>query len=779
MNKKSIITLAILTAMTGSAYAATFVFKSPADGVAVPSQVGTFVRANPTSKYHADSMYLDQSSSNLGDINIGESLTKFASFVNNTSYSLNNLTATIQSQSNPSDSIEAMVSCSPPLTTSSADANEVCDLSVNVASGSATTSSESVVIKVKGVKSSVEYVEGEFTLTYNVVDPSNNPDPEPPVVTPPSQSGQWCDNPDLKIANNAWQPQGQTIRFPARPRGNVGSIPDNLFSVGLTHSYPNSLPKYVTISGFAVTEGTNAPFSVTSASQVSNSIVKTSSYNATTTTFPLDCINTQLGPEKSCTSNWYPNYDKEPGVYSGSVTVSTLEKGSCTVPFTYEVLPAVSASAYPASWTYTTRSNFKAADNNQLITPSITLPNVPTAKSMTISFSGDTSNLINTSNGTSIPSVAVVNQPSNGTTTTTPCVKGAGLDYVCTWTGPNNKIGMSSSAIIVNSPSLYRVDVTATSNSSDVSSPGAISYYMYNLDYIGTPRWYPHPTLGSTNATMVTDKNGATFVTFSMKDSKKAKFTLTGDTSKFKVFAGGGIVTSPVNQAFYDYNSIPNYTYQTNYYGGCSSHSLVGATEFTCDTSPYSSIPSVIVAFTPYDEVGTFLAGLQVQLLDQYSMTHDTPDPIMLIGDSRFDANAQWSIYTSSTTAPTPSFGTVKANSTSSSTKVFYLRNAGAYGKMNVGFNVTGDTSDFRIIVSKVISSSNISTDNCGPSQGDPYLGASACTTDAKNGGLRPHILVTAAFMPKSTGNKQITLTPYSGNGTIVAAPITFTGTGN
>lgn len=166
------------------------------------------------------------------------------------------------------------------------------------------------------------------------------------------------------------------------------------------------------------------------------------------------------------------------------------------------------------------------------------------------------------------------------------------------------------------------------------------------------------------------------------------------------------------------------------------------------------------------------------------------PGTLTFTGAAVFDPTGVWSSYQSSwggwgwaaqkaIGAVNTGFGSVAVGGTSQ--KVFYLNNTGGYGKMAAGLELSGDTDQYLVQVSRargygpnattclsggVLSGTTVSpclADDPGQGGGDPWAYSK--------------VQVTVTYKPTSSGSHSLVLTPTTNNGSSLPAPITLTGT--
>lgn len=153
---KSSLTFIVLSFFAEVGQAATYSFTTPTTGVSAPEKVGEFVYTGPTS-YYPSSMYLD-SSLNIPPINAGDSISKVFTVISDYASPLTNITASVVTSTGNYGS--ALVSCSPPLTTTSTLIGEPCDIVVSFSRYN--EDDEELFITIKGFATTNKYVESTF-----------------------------------------------------------------------------------------------------------------------------------------------------------------------------------------------------------------------------------------------------------------------------------------------------------------------------------------------------------------------------------------------------------------------------------------------------------------------------------------------------------------------------------------------------------------------------------------------------------------------------------------
>lgn len=165
------------------------------------------------------------------------------------------------------------------------------------------------------------------------------------------------------------------------------------------------------------------------------------------------------------------------------------------------------------------------------------------------------------------------------------------------------------------------------------------------------------------------------------------------------------------------------------------------------------------------------------------------PGALTFTGAAVFDPTGVWSTYQSSwggwgwaaqkTTGPVSTgFGSVAVGGTSQ--KVFYINNTGGYGKLAAGLELSGDTDQYQVQLSRargygpnattclsggVLSGASISpclADDPGQGGGDPWAYSK--------------VQVAVTYKPTRSGSHALVLTPTTNNGSSLPSPITLTG---
>jgi hypothetical protein len=235
-------------------------------------------------------------------------------------------------------------------------------------------------------------------------------------------------------------------------------------------------------------------------------------------------------------------------------------------------------------------------------------------------------------------------------------------------------------------------------------------------------------------------------------------FTLTGDTSQFRVFTSKestgastdvcGSVSTPSDVSVCKADRV------------AGSYPLI---RVWIDYKP-TQVGSHTLTLTPYSNNGTAL-----------------PVPLVVQGESRMDAQGTWSTVRSSTSSPDSSwldFGSV-VNGKLSTARLLYLRNTGNYGALSTGFTITGDTEHFYIFrVRTERQKTSSGTGNCVPEVTIAATLVTPCTATAIDASSDPSAAIewTIYYRPKAVGEHSITITPTTDNGTILPGPLTFSG---
>lgn len=223
-------------------------------------------------------------------------------------------------------------------------------------------------------------------------------------------------------------------------------------------------------------------------------------------------------------------------------------------------------------------------------------------------------------------------------------------------------------------------------------------------------------------------------------------FVMTGDTSQFQFTAvgtslSGGWTCASGGTISADKTSIAY----------CTARDTSGALaniEFDVRYAP-TSVGDHAITVTPITNNGTSL-----------------PAPLAVTGSSRFNPTAVWVSGTSG------AYGNLAVNSVS--TKRLTLNNTGSYGALALGFTLSGDVSQFKIVrmgrslsggwwcvSGGVVAADKLSVTPC-------YAGGS---------GALSNLEIEVSYAPVSSGSHTVTLTPNSPNGTVLPTPLTLTGT--
>jgi hypothetical protein len=246
-------------------------------------------------------------------------------------------------------------------------------------------------------------------------------------------------------------------------------------------------------------------------------------------------------------------------------------------------------------------------------------------------------------------------------------------------------------------------------------------------------------------------------------------FTLSGDTSQFKIIA--------VYKARRD--SL-DYTYTCGAGGVIASGGLSATPCLTEDpassTYAYSGV-YVAVRYTP-----TAVGEHSVTITPTSNNGTVVPGALSLTGSAAFNPVAAWSSAPASLVAPTAaalSYGTRTMATTLD--KVLYIRNTGTNGAQAVGFTLSGDTSQFKIIaVYKARRDSLDYTYTCGAGGviASGGLSATPCLTEdpASSTYAYSGVYVAVRYTPTAVGEHSVTITPTSNNGTVVPGALSLTG---
>jgi hypothetical protein len=156
---------------------------------------------------------------------------------------------------------------------------------------------------------------------------------------------------------------------------------------------------------------------------------------------------------------------------------------------------------------------------------------------------------------------------------------------------------------------------------------------------------------------------------------------------------------------------------------------------------------------------------------------------VQLSGTGVFDATGAWSTSNTSTVALTAAnldYGTKTLGITTN--KLFYVRNVGTRGAEAVGFTLSGDTSQFKIVSVQKEYAYYVNPTSCtaGGVIAADRLSATPCLVDdiATAAWPYPHIAVMVQFAPTAVGNFRVKVTPTTNNGTALPEAIELTGIG-
>ena len=247
-------------------------------------------------------------------------------------------------------------------------------------------------------------------------------------------------------------------------------------------------------------------------------------------------------------------------------------------------------------------------------------------------------------------------------------------------------------------------------------------------------------------------------------------FKLTGDTSHFKIVS--------IRKA---------YQAAEGYLDGCATSSGViasgGASSSPCLADDIAAggfnYPGIqlTIRYTP-----TSIGDHSVMIAQTTNNGTTIAEPITLTGSGQFNPTAAWSMDGSRLVAPTAaylSYGTRSSGSTLD--KSIYVRNVGTNGALAVGFKLSGDTSQFKVIsVQKTYYAAAGYNSTCAPASQASADGTSftSCgAEDVAGSSMYTAIVVNVRYSPNVTGNHTLTITPTTSNGTVLPEPITLTGT--
>ncbi len=225
-------------------------------------------------------------------------------------------------------------------------------------------------------------------------------------------------------------------------------------------------------------------------------------------------------------------------------------------------------------------------------------------------------------------------------------------------------------------------------------------------------------------------------------------FVMTGDTSQFQFTTvgtslSGGWTCGAGGAISADKTSIAY----------CSARDTTGALaniEFDVRYAP-KVVGNHSITVTPITNNGTSL-----------------PAPLVITGSSLFNPTAVWVNGTSG------AYGTVAVNSATTKRLTMNNTNGGLYGSLALGFTLSGDTSQFKIVRMGrslsggwwCVSGGVVSTDK--QSITPCYAGGT---------GALSNLEIEVSYAPISSGSHSVTLTPNSPNGTVLPSTLTLTGT--
>jgi len=158
---------------------------------------------------------------------------------------------------------------------------------------------------------------------------------------------------------------------------------------------------------------------------------------------------------------------------------------------------------------------------------------------------------------------------------------------------------------------------------------------------------------------------------------------------------------------------------------------------------------------------------------------------IALSGKSEFNTEVNWSVTQTALVEPTEAslaYGTLSRGNTLD--KTLFVRNIGTRGAQAVGFALSGDTSQFKIVEVKKARqnasglSNYVSACVTGGLISNNGSSATPCLAADIAGSVTGHagVYVTLRYAPASLGDHTVTITPVTDNGTVLPAPLSLTG---
>lgn len=232
-------------------------------------------------------------------------------------------------------------------------------------------------------------------------------------------------------------------------------------------------------------------------------------------------------------------------------------------------------------------------------------------------------------------------------------------------------------------------------------------------------------------------------------------FTLSGDTSQFKITTLRLVADSGGNSS-----CVSGGTIAAN---GLSATPCLTSSAYDNVQVYFTYAPTAVgdhsITVTPTTNNGTALQG-----------------PITLTGRGEWNPTATWSTSYSSLAAPTAAYLNFGAQTVGTSvSKTFVLRDQGTNGLQSTGFELSGDTAQFKIIVVRLVADSGGNA-NCvsGGVIAANQLSSTYCLASAAN----DNVQMAVQYTPTNTATHSITITPSTNNGTILQGPITLTGSG-
>ena len=544
----------------------------------------------------------------------------------------------------------------------------------------------------------------------------------------------------LELAGNAPPP---ALAFDAAPKGDLGDITVNttnerIFTLRNTGKFADTLKVApdLTGNGFSLAGGTCAKDQVLAANGTCTVIVSANPSSVGAIAAKLSAASvqgatTQLALSASVIQTTYmvsgtPGADTKPTTNFGELTAGTSP---------------------PVTSYYYLRDNTAAA----------------TVATSLIALQGDSSYVIT--------DVAVVSHAGAVVSGCTPTTSGYTAQCSAGAAGRALRVGVKFAPATAGTKlATLRLAHNGAQGSHDVQLSGSALFNptaAWSTDY----RWVAPPTTENLAFTTLTPGITAEKTMYVQNvgthGPQAVGFVLSGDTSQFS------IVKVVKNRTW-------DYPVSACLEGGTIATDSLSSTPCRADDVALgiqaAPVVAVTIRFAP-----TKSGDFSITLTPTTNNGTFLPEPVKFTGSAKFNPTAVWSTShrgAAPVTAENLAFTTVTPDATVE--KTIYVQNEGTHGPQAVGFSLSGDTSQFRIV--KVGKSKTWDTPVSACSEGGALapdsLSATPCRADDVALGIQgaPVVAVTIRFAPTKTGDFAITLTPTTNNGTVLPEPIKFTG---